>query len=304
MPQFRSLDRRQFVAGAAAAVAGHFAFGSLARAVDKPAEPRIRKALKFGMIGEGDSVLDKFKLAKACGFDGVDMDSPTPLDRDEVLKAQDATGLVIHGAVDSVHWNKPLSHPDAAVRAEGVKALETALRDVKHWGGTTVLLVPAVVNKEVSYADAYQRSQAEIRKVLPLAAELQVKIALENVWNQFLLSPLEMARYIDELESPWIGAYFDVGNIVNYGWPEQWVRILDKRIMKLDIKEFSRKRRDAEGLWKGFDVEIGDGDCDWPAVMQALRDIDFQGWGTAEVGGGKRDRLYDIAQRMDRVFAM
>jgi hexulose-6-phosphate isomerase len=166
-----------------------------------------------------------------------------------------------------------------------------------------VLLVPAVVSKDVSYDDAYVRSQAEIRKVLPLAEELGIKIGLENVWNQFLLSPLETARYIDELDSPMVGAYFDVGNVVTYGWPEQWIRILGPRIIKLDIKEFSRKRRDEEGLGKGFGVKIGDGDCDWPAVMTALADIDYHGWATAEVPGGDRERLTDIAARMDRAFA-
>ena len=137
---------------------------------------------------------------------------------------------------------------------------------------TTVLLVPAVVNKEVSYADAYTRSQAEIRKALPLADELGIKIALENVWNNFLLSPLEEARYIDELDSPMVGAYFDVGNVLRYGWPEHWITTLGKRILKIDIKEFSRKKQNEEGLGKGFDVELLEGDCDWPAVMAALRE--------------------------------
>ena len=159
-----------------------------------------------------------------------------------------------------------------------------------------------MVNKEVSYADAYVRSQAEIRKVLPLAKEVGIKIALENVWNQFLLSPLEFARYIDEFESEWIGAYFDIGNIVNYGWPEQWIRTLGPRIMKLDVKEFSRQKRDDEGLWQGFKVELGEGDCDWPAVGKALADIGYAGWATAEIPGGNTERLRDIIRRMNRIL--
>src|SRR5690606_23282712 len=90
--------------------------------------------------------------------------------------------------------------------------------------------------------------------------------------------------------------YFDVGNVVNFGWPEQWVRILGRRIVKLDVKEFSRSKRDAEGLWKGFDVEIGEGDCDWPAVMAALDEVGFAGWATAEVAGGGRERLAGIGR--------
>lgn len=262
----------------------------------------LRKAVKFGMIDEPLTIREKFALLQELGFDGVEMDSPNELDNAEILEAKAATGLPIHGVVDSVHWRDTLSHPDPAVRAAGVAGLETALRDAKTYGASTVLLVPAVVNKEVSYAEAYERSQAEIRKVLPLAEELGVRIALENVWNHFLLSPLEFARYIDEFESAWIGAYFDVGNIVNYGWPEHWVRTLGPRIMKLDIKEFSRQKRNDEGLWNGFRVKLGDGDCDWPSVRAALTEIGYSGWATAEVAGGNRERLQEIATRMNRIL--
>jgi hexulose-6-phosphate isomerase len=130
-----------------------------------------------------------------------------------------------------------------------------------------------------------------------------VKIALENVWNNFLLSPLEMARYIDELDSPMVGSHFDVGNIVHYGWPEQWLRILGKRILKLDIKEYSRVKADKEGRWKGFNVPLLKGDCDWPAVLKALRDIKYVGWGCAEIAAGGKEYLAGVAKDMDRIFA-
>lgn len=263
----------------------------------------IKKAVKLGMVAGSLSVLKKFELLKKIGFDGVEVDSPSDLDPEEVIAARDATGLAIPGVVDSVHWRMPLSDPDPEVRAKGREGLETALRDAARFGASTVLLVPGVVNQNVSYDAAYERSQAEIKTVLPLAEELSIKIAIENVWNSFLLSPLEAARYIDEFESPWIGWYFDVGNVVNYGWPEQWVRILDKRIFKLDVKEYSRKKRNEEGLWKGFDVKLLEGDCDWPRVMQALDEIGYSGWATAEVSGGDEARLRDIAQRMDRIIA-
>jgi hexulose-6-phosphate isomerase len=254
------------------------------------------------MVEEETTILEKFRLLRELGFDGVELDSPNDFDEEEVLEATEKTGLEIPGVIDSIHWTKPLSDPDPAVRAEGLEGLRTALRDAKTYGADTALLVPAVVNKQISYDEAYVRSQEEIRKVLPLAEELQVKIAVENVWNHFLLSPIEMARYLDEFESPWIGAYFDVGNIVNYGWPEQWIRILGKRILKLDIKEFSRKKRDEEGLWAGFAVKIGEGECDWPAVMSALVEIDYRGWGSAEVPGGGAERLREISRRMDEVL--
>ncbi|MDE2956843.1 MAG: sugar phosphate isomerase/epimerase [Bacteroidota bacterium] len=272
------------------------------------AEPRwhagtIRKAVKFGMVEEeGMSILEKFQLLNDLGFDGVEMDSPSSLDRDEVIAARDAVGLPIHGVVDSVHWQKTLSDADPAVRAEGVAGLRTALDDAAAYGASTVLLVPAVVNKNVSYADAYTRSQAEIRKVLPMAEELGVRIAIENVWNMFLLSPLECARYVDEFETDAIGWYFDVGNIVNYGWPEHWIRTLGHRILKLDIKEYSRSKRDQEGPYAGFRVPLGEGDCDWPEVVKALDDIGYEGWATAEIAGGDTERLREIAERMNRIL--
>lgn len=303
------VTRRDFlsVAGGTIAVAGTIGAGATrtwASAPDGTTTParNIRKAVKYGMVSIDGSVRDRFHLVKDLGFDGIELDSPNNLDNEEVLAARDAVGLPIHGVVDSVHWHHTLSDPDPAVRAKGVAGLQTAIRDCKAYGGDTVLLVPAVVNKQVSYDDAYHRSQAEIRKALPLAEELGINIAFENVWNQFLLSPMEAARYVDEFESPRVGWYFDVGNIVNYGWPEHWVRIIGTRIMKLDIKEFSRSKRNDEGLWKGFQVELGEGDCDWPTVMKALDAIGYRGWATAEVGGGGRDRLADIAARMDRIL--
>ncbi|MGE5608732.1 MAG: TIM barrel protein, partial [Bacillota bacterium] len=299
-----TLSRRTFLAASSAAVIGAALTPSLhaAEPTTAPKRPGMKKALKFSMIAGNLSVLDKFKLAKEVGFDGIEMDSPSNLNKDEVLKARDATGLAIPGVVDSVHWEKPFSHPDPKVRAEGLAGLQTALHECKLYGGTTVLLVPAIVNKQVSYDQAYKRSQEEIRKALPLAEKLNIKIAIENVWNQFLLSPLEAARYIDEFQSPWIGWHFDIGNIVNFGFPEQWIRILNKRIAKLDVKEFSRSKRDKEGLWKGFDVELLEGDNDWPAVMKALDDIGYRGWAALEVPGGGRDRLQFLSDRLSRIF--
>lgn len=265
-------------------------------------QPLHKKSLKYGMIEEGETVLEKFKLVKELGFDGVELDSPNDLDPKEVLAARDETGIEIPGVVNSVHWRAPLSDPNPEVRARCVASMKTALHDCKRYGGTTVLLVPAVVNKSVSYEDAYRRSQEEIRKILPAAEETGIKIAVENVWNNFLLSPLEAARYIDEFDSRMIGWYFDVGNIVRYGWPEHWIRTLGSRILKVDIKEYSRKKQEEEGIWKGFQVKLTEGDCDWPAVNKALAEIGYSGWGSAEVRGGDRERLRDISKRMDKLY--
>ncbi|HYH57242.1 MAG TPA: sugar phosphate isomerase/epimerase family protein [Anseongella sp.] len=265
---------------------------------------QIKKSLKFGMVEGELSVLEKFRLLKELGFDGVELDSPNNLDPEEVLEAKEKTGLEIPGVVNSAHWSSPLSDPDPKVRAKCVQATEQALRDCKLYGGTTVLLVPGVVNKGVSYADAYRRSQEEIRKVLPLAGETGIKIAFENVWNNFLISPLEAARYVDEFESDMVGWYFDVGNIVRYGWPEHWIEALGSRILKLDVKEYSRKKQQEEGIWKGFNVELLEGDCNWPEVNKALAKIGYSGWASAEVPGGNRERLQTISQKMDAIFSV
>ncbi len=273
-----------------------------ARTDGKKKPPKLKKAVKYGMIRENISILEKFEMLKELGFDGVEFGAPNSLNTEEVLAARDKTGLPIHGVVDSVHWRQTLSDPDPEVRARGRAGLESALRTAKEYGATSVLLVPAVVNKSVSYGDAYRRSQKEIGKVLPLAEELDIPILLENVWNNFLLSPVEMARYVDEFQSRKIGVYFDVGNIVRYGWPEHWILELGDRIGKLDVKEYSRELQNSKGPRAGFGVKIGDGDCDWPAVMDALGQIGYEGWATAEVGGGGRERLKEIADRMDRAF--
>ena len=299
-PMNSTFARRNFLrAGAILAALGMTRTRQQAAAKKRPG---MKKALMFGMVKTEGTLLEKFRMLREVGYDGVELDSPSNLDKNEVLRARDATGLQICGVVDSVHWNQTLSDPDPAVRAAGLEGLRTALRECKLYGGTSVLLVPAVVKKEVSYADAYSRSQAEIRKALPLAEDSGIKIAVENVWNQFLLSPLEAARYIDEFRSPWIGWHLDIGNLITYGWPEHWIRVLGKRILKLHIKEFSRQKRDNEGLRAGFKVNLWEGDCDWPAVMKALDEVGFQGWGSAELEGGGPERLRDIAQRMDRIF--
>jgi L-ribulose-5-phosphate 3-epimerase len=298
-----SQHRRRFLATSAAMATAATTVGlsSPVSAAEKP-EKRYKKAVKIGMVRLKGSLLDKFKLLKELGYDGVELNSPDNLKLKDVLNARDKSGLPIHGVVDSAHWRLTLSDADPKVRAQGVAALKTALKDAKAYGATSVLLVPAKVDKKVSYGDAYKRSQAEIKKALPLAEELGIKILLENVWNNFLLSPLELARYIDEFESKMIGAYFDVGNVVRFGWPEHWIAALGNRIGKLDVKEYSRKLQMSKGPWAGFRVKIGEGDCDWPAVMAALKKIGYKGWATAEVGGGGRERLKEIADRMDRVL--
>ena len=269
------------------------------------ARPLAKISLKWGMIEEPSlSILEKFQLLRDLGYDGVELDSPSDLPLDEVLNARDRTGLEIPGLVNAMHWKHPLTDPDPSVRQACVDSMVKALHDAKHYGATTVLLVPGVVNAGTSYKTAYARAGEEIARILPAAEEAGVSIALENVWNDFLLSPLEAAGFVDRFRHPKLGWYFDVGNVLRYGRPTHWIEALGKRILKIDIKEYSLEKMNSEGPWKGFDVELGDGDCDWAAVNKALSDIGYSGWASIEVPGVNRHRLADLKKRVDRIAAL
>jgi hexulose-6-phosphate isomerase len=289
--QDRTIDRRGFLASAGALAAAS-ALGGTARA-ESPTPPGWKKAYMLGQTK--GPILPTFKMLKEAGFQGVELISPNQLDLKEVLAARDETGIEIHGVSGGVHWAKPLSDPDPAVVAEGVAAIKQEFKDVKAYGGTTVLVVPAVVTRKVSYREAWDRSQEQIRGLIPFAEEAGVKIAVEEVWNKFLLSPLEFVRYIDEFESPTVGAYFDVGNVVEFGYPEEWIRTLGKRILKVHIKEYAKAKR--------FSYKLGEGDeIDWPAVKQALVDVGYDGWLTAELGIADLAEAKDVVARMDKLL--
>ncbi len=273
-------------------------------AAEEPSRKRpLRKAIMWETVGLKGSVLDKCRALKEAGFEGVEPSSH--MNPDEVAKALEDTGLQAASVCCSTHWSKPVTDPDPAVREAGLAGLKQALREAKRYGASSVLFVPGVVSKQVSYAEAWTRSLETTRQAVPLAEELGVKIALENVWNNFLLSPLEAARFVDEFNSPMVGWHFDCGNIWNYGWPDQWIRILGKRIAKVHIKEFSRKKAGSEGRSKGFDVKLLEGDMEWAAIMKAFDDVGYTGWIIAEQGGaGSPEGLKDISGRMDKILAM
>lgn len=293
-------SRRLFLANCSAAAACGLSMASPASllAADNTTasgEKRIKKAVKVGMVGVPGSLADKMTVLKELGFDGIELNSPGGPDAEEVKKAIEVSGLPVHGVVDSIHWNIRLSDPDEEVRQKGLEGLITAIHASKSYGGTSVLLVPGVVNNDVTYEQCWERSIEQIKKAIPIAKEANIQILMENVWNGFLTDPKETARFIDELDSDMVGAYFDVGNTVKFSPPHEWVPILGKRIKKLDIKDY--------GKGKGFGAKLLEGDVDWPKVMAELREIDYQGWATAEISGGPRDRLTEIADRMDRIFA-
>ena len=261
----------------------------------------LKKGIKFHLFDEDRPLPEKFRLLAERGFQGVELRCPNERrSREEVLRARDQTGISIYGVLNGGNWSQPFSSPNPEVRAKGVETLKAAIRDAAAYGASTVLLIPAVVTDEVSYDDAWRRSQKAIRKAIPTAEKHEVTIAFENVWNHFLLSPMEFARYIDAFESNYVGAYLDLGNTLTYGWPEQWLRILGDRVAKVDVKDRSRERYSGRG--QAVKVKLGDGSCDWDAVQEALADIGYQGWATAEVQGGDRARMQEISDRMSQIL--
>jgi L-ribulose-5-phosphate 3-epimerase len=257
----------------------------------------IKKGVLLEMLPEKLSYADRFKLARDVGFDVVQ--APTIPDEriaEEIKKAADAAAIRIDSVMNMDHWKYPLSSADPAVVEKSLAGMRTSLHNAKLWGADAVLLVPAVVNPQTSYRDAWTRSQTQIRKLLPLAEELKIVIAIEEVWNKFLLSPLEMAAYLDEFHSPWIKAWFDVGNVMFYGYPQDWIRTLGKRIVKVHLKDF--KRKEDGYAW----VNLGDGDVDWPAVRQAFAEIGYAGSATVELDPGDEAYLRDVCRRVNRLL--
>lgn len=263
----------------------------------------LKKALGYAMIEEDLPLVDKLMLVRDLGFDGVEFNSPLDFGIDEILRAKEKSGIQTASTVNKDHWSKPLSDPDATKRSFIVDSIARSLEETRQLGGDTVLVVPGVVNDKVSYEQAYRTAQDSIRQLIPYVEKSGVKVGLENVWNNFILSPVEAKRFVEEIGHPLIGWYFDIGNVLRYGWPEHWIQTLGSHIFKLHIKEFSREKMNKEGLWKGFDVEIGKGDINWPAVMQSLREVGHSGgWITAEVKGGDRHHLRKIALQIDEVM--
>jgi hexulose-6-phosphate isomerase len=300
------MPRRSFLQAGSMALAVPALLGPshlMAAAADAPASLRGRlyKTLKIGMVDLPGSLNDKFQALKELGFDGVEMDSPG-MEIETTRKAIAGSGLPVDGTVCSTHWNVRHSDPNPATRAKALADLQQAIRDTHAVGGHSVLLVVGHGN-DGTEREVWERSIGNIRHALPLASRLGIHIAIENVWNHFLYqhdgpdnqTADKLRDYVDELDSPWVGVQFDIGNHQKYGKPAEWIRTLGRRIVKLDVKDW--------GVQAGW-ARIGEGDVDWPAVRQALLDIGYAGWAAAEVAGGGRERLHEISTNMDRVFEL
>jgi hexulose-6-phosphate isomerase len=296
--------RREFLKTAGALVALAALPPRVLAAEAKPAAGGpFKEAIMWGTVGVKGSVAEKMQAVKAAGFAGVEMTSH--LNQTEVLQARDATGLEIPSVCGERHWQLPLSAPDPKVRAEGLAALRQTLRDAKAYGAGSVLLVPGVVNKEVSFDDCWQRSIAQIQLALPLAEELQVKISIENVWNNFITTPEQAVRYLAAINSPWVGWHFDCGNVIRYGDPIVWIEALGQHIQRVHIKEYSRDRAMRQNdVGAGFDVALLAGANNWPGIIKAFTAVGYAGYLITEQGGGDSpDGLHQLREQLAHIIA-
>jgi hexulose-6-phosphate isomerase len=293
-------DRRDFLkisaVGAAATLFPHTSLGPFASAQSNLGGGQLKKAVLVSMLPKQMSYLDRFKLAVDVGFEGIEAQTITdPKEADQIKEASMKAKIPIHSVMNMAHWQYPLSSPNPEDVKKSVEGMETSLRNAKLWGADNVLLVPAVVRPDTTIPQAWQRSQPHIKKLIPLAKELGVMIGIEPVWNKFLLTPYDTAKYIDEFKSPWVKAYFDVGNIVMYGFPQEWIRALGKRITRFHLKDFDTKTRNF--------VNLREGSIDWKEVRKAIGEISYSGWLTVELNGGDEAYLRDVSKRVDKIFA-
>lgn len=298
---FPAMKRRAFLKIAAGA--------AVAAALVPPAfaapKRALRKAIMYSTIGVKGTVLEKFRAMKAAGFDGVE--PMGAMNRDEVVAALKETGLQAASVCDHIHWVKPLSAPDEATRKIGFDGLVHSLHDAHAYGATSVLLVPGVARNGVTYQQCFERSIVEIKKAIPVARDLGVKIAIENVGNDFIQTPEQAVDYLDAIGSEWVAWHFDIGNVGRRGpAAEQWIPLLGKRINRIHIKDYSAAPPDAAGK-AAARPKLLDGDTNWPAVMTALDKVGYAGWAISEQPGNQAadvETARDLAQRMDRIFAL
>ncbi|MDX2033070.1 MAG: TIM barrel protein [Blastocatellia bacterium] len=256
----------------------------------------LKKAVLISMLPKEMSYLDRFKVAVECGFEGIEAQTITdPKEADQIKEASMKAGIRIHSVMNMGHWEWPLSSPNPEDVKKSIERMEISLRNAKLWGADTVLLVPGVVRPDTTIPQAWQRSVPQVKKLLPLAKELGVVIGIEEVWNKFLLTPYDHAKYVDEFKSPWVKAYFDVGNIVMYGFPQEWIRALGKRIVKFHLKDFDSRKREF--------VALREGSIDWKEVRKAIGEIGYSGYLTVELSGGDKAYLQEVSRRVDKILA-
>jgi len=312
-----SHNRRHFLtAGSLAALTATLTQATRAEApapVRLPTPPegkRILLSCKLGMIANKDgeralTLVERLKMAAAAGFDGVDFDEAGAYTVEQARAAVLESGVFCHNAINHAHWGVRLTDANPEVRAKARANMDHCLRVSHAIGGSGILIVVGK-GSDGAAAEIEERCRQEIKKSIPLAASLGQRILFENVWNQMMYdhdkAPEQSAerfiQFVDSFNSPWVGMYYDLGNHWKYGQPAEWLRAFGPRAVKLDVKGFSRKKNEFT------EITGPDDDLPWAEVRQALSDIGFAGWTTAEVGGGDVKRLTVVREQMQKAFGV
>ncbi|MCS7315850.1 MAG: sugar phosphate isomerase/epimerase family protein, partial [Bryobacterales bacterium] len=275
-----------------------FARTGLAAAIQAPA--RFRKGICAIIFPKNMPLEEQFRQARNAGFEGLEIPLgdllPLDTDRDQARRLAEAarkSGIeIISLWVSAPLSPNPLNHPDPAVRARGVEALRRALTLASWMECGALLIVPGRLGTgpkfQFGYQDTWDRVSAELKKVVPEAEKARVCLLPENVWNRFLVSPLEMRTFVDQFQSVWVGAYFDIGNILQYGYPQDWILTLGARIKRVHAKDYKLSTRAEQGRF----VELLEGDVDWKEVMAALVKVGYRGFISPEYGHRPEDPGY------------
>jgi hexulose-6-phosphate isomerase len=278
------MQRRQFLQSSSLLAAGLFAAPASTQAAG-PLAGKIRKSLKWSMVKDRSlSLTESLQKLKSIGYEGIEPRFNEAADVEAWKKARDGAEFIIDGLV-----------------AVPFDQLREGVDRIKELGGSSLLLVVRYDQKK-SYKDNWQQAQAAIKEAAPYAEKQGIQFLIENVWASFLISPMDMKTYIDEIDSPAVGVHFDIGNVIRWGVAEHWIEVLGHRIKKLDAKEFDLKIAMNEGLRKGFGMPMGTGSVNWEGVREELVKLKYSGWAAAEVPGGDFDRLADVSRQMDEVF--
>lgn len=276
----------------------------------------MKKSVNLCILPRNVKFEDGLKMIKDAGFEGVEVNTEEEggvlnlnSSEDEIKKVAEKirkNGLEISSLLIGQFWKYPLSSQNKEIRKKGEELLEKGIKIAHFLGTDAILVVPGVVaslsgeGEIVSYDIAYKNSQESIKKYTELAEKFKVYICVENVWNKFLLSPLEMKRYVEEIGSEYVKVYFDVGNILIIGFPEMWIRILGKLIKRIHLKDFKL----SVGNINGF-CDLLEGDVNWPEVIKALKEIGYDSYLTAEVGPYKyypETKIYNTSLAMDKIL--
>lgn len=277
----------------------------------------MKKGINQWSFPASATIRDCFRLAADAGFDGVEVCvsedgelslDARPEDISKIAQAAKEIGVEVPSVATGLYWQYSPTASDPAVRMKAQEIARKQLEFASLLGADTILYVPGAVNvpwdpssEVVDYETAYARARESLHDIVEYAEKLGVNIAVENVWNKFLLSPLEMRSFIDDTNHPRVGSYLDVGNVLVSGYPEHWIRILANRIRKVHVKDFKLEIGNSRGF-----TNLLQGDVNWPGVISALREVGYDGYLTAEImppyNFYPEKLVYDISSSLDWIL--